>query len=85
MRLQVDTLNVIWSYGETDEIQYHGVHRGAAASNILDPLPPPLDMSGIDIWNISRKMVMPEVDTSYWCTIHRQPEFPSDQFVVGVL
>ena len=42
---QEDSNYFIWSYGETDNIQYHGVNRGQAAVNILDPPMPPVDVS----------------------------------------
>ncbi len=40
--LQKDTVTIIWSFGETDNIEYHAM-RGGSSVNLLDPLPPPID------------------------------------------
>lgn len=42
----MDTQKLIWSWGTSDEIQYHGpFHRGTKLRNILDPTPNPPDLS----------------------------------------
>jgi len=38
-------LSVIWAYGDTDEIKYHGVNKGAVNFNLLDPPIPDPDLS----------------------------------------
>jgi hypothetical protein len=42
---QADTMRLIWSYGATDDIEYHGTSRGTKSINLLDPPMPPLDLS----------------------------------------
>jgi len=82
-RISEDSTYFIWSYGETDDIQYHGVNRGQSAVNILDPPMPPVDVSSFERWDVKRRMVMPANDTSYFCTIHKRPKFEGKHHIVG--
>jgi len=80
-----DTLNLIWSFGETDEIGYHGpTNRGSSATNFLDP-PMESPIENFETWTIQRTMVMPEKKTSYWCSIHKSPDsYTTTRHVIGV-
>ncbi|CAG0897730.1 unnamed protein product [Darwinula stevensoni] len=84
-----DTIKVIYAYGETDpdgaDPYYHGIdNRGTKSLYLLDP---PLgeipDDPSIKEWIVSREMVIPEVDTTYWCSIQKTPVVDVTNHIIG--
>ncbi|CAG0897729.1 unnamed protein product [Darwinula stevensoni] len=84
-----DTVKVIYAFGETDpegeDPFYHGSdNRGTKSLYLLDP---PLgeipDDPSIKEWIVSSEMVIPEVDTTYWCTIQKTPEVDVTHHIIG--
>lgn len=45
INVQMDTQKMIWSWGASDVIQYHGVNRGTKLRNLLDPTHTSPDLS----------------------------------------
>lgn len=79
-----DTSRLIWSFGESDEIGYHGGEsRGAYSVNLLVP-EEPFDPTGLTQHLFKVNMTMPKFDTTYWCTIHKGPELSAKHHIVAV-
>ncbi|CAL8141885.1 unnamed protein product [Orchesella dallaii] len=81
-----DTMTIIWSYSEKDdELQYHFQNRGGYDVYILDPdlVPRKIDKvyqkthrtetTDIRVFQMTRRIVMPVEDTTYWCSFHKTP------------
>ncbi|CAG0907050.1 unnamed protein product, partial [Darwinula stevensoni] len=82
-------IKVIYAYGEADpdgeDPYYHGIdNRGTKSLYLLDP---PLgeipDDPSIKEWIVSREMVIPEVDTTYWCSIQKTPVVDVTNHIIG--
>ncbi|OXA56383.1 DBH-like monooxygenase protein 1 [Folsomia candida] len=79
-----DTISLIWSFGATDDLVYHGANRGSRSVNLLDPQGPENpDLSKYKVWELRTVKAMPAADTTYWCTIHKSPNVPRKQHIVG--
>ncbi|KAG4070170.1 hypothetical protein HA402_003860 [Bradysia odoriphaga] len=73
-----DTQYLIWAMGDSDDVSYHGADpnkRGPRINNLLDAPTPAADLTQYDIFSIRRNHEMLPQDTSYWCTVHRAPDF----------
>jgi len=77
-------MNLIWAYGKTDELGYHGAIRGTHVANLLDSVTIPKDPSAFKEWDIIVDTPMPSTSFSYWCTIHKSPDFLGKNHIVGV-
>ncbi|CAG0892497.1 unnamed protein product [Darwinula stevensoni] len=84
-----DTVKVIYAYGDTDpegmDPFYHGSdNRGTKSLYLLDP---PLgdipDDPSIKEWIVSSEMVIPTLDTTYWCTIQKTPVVDVTHHIIG--
>jgi hypothetical protein len=79
-----DTNRIIWSYGLTDDIGYHQGNRGSTSLNIIAPPTPDFDPSKYERWEISTNSTMTSKDTSYYCTMHKSPNFESKHHIVAL-
>jgi hypothetical protein len=79
-----DTTRIIWSYGQTDDIQYHGANRGSISFNVIAPPTPPIDLTKYERWEMTTNSVMTSNDTSYFCTIHKSPNFLTKHHIVAL-
>ncbi|CAG0900730.1 unnamed protein product [Darwinula stevensoni] len=83
-----DTVRVIFAYGDADpegeDPYYHGSNRGTKSIYLLDP---PLgeipDDPSIKEWIVTTKIVLPAMDTTYWCKIHKAPVLDTTHHVIG--
>jgi hypothetical protein len=80
-----DATYLIWSYGETDDITYHGGdNRGSLSIYLLDPPNPEVDKTGLLSWPIQITYLLPTNDTVYYCSIHKAPQLNIKHHIVGV-
>jgi hypothetical protein len=79
-----DTTRVIWSYGPTDTVEYHGVNRGSTSFNLIEPPIPDVDLTKYRKWEINVNSTMAAMDTSYFCTMHKSPNFITKNHIVAL-
>lgn len=80
-----DTLNIIWSYGQTDDISYHGdTSRGGRQFNLLDPPEPEFDTSLYTSYKLRVTDPIPATETTYLCTIHKLQKFETKHHMIAV-
>lgn len=89
-----DLSNLIWAFSEVDDVtQYHFGNRGNYDAYLLDPeLTPDLDefrrleAAGVPLnmsrFEMRRELVLPNVDTMYWCHFFRAPT-RKKQHIIG--
>ncbi|XP_036334725.1 MOXD1 homolog 1-like [Rhagoletis pomonella] len=87
--LGVDTIKVLWTFGETDpiygDLKGHGKNRGFKSLNLFGPMF--RKESNIDThkWDVTVQNVTIEsnMDTLYWCKIIRAPTLSEKHHIIG--
>ncbi|OXA39163.1 DBH-like monooxygenase protein 2 [Folsomia candida] len=79
-----DTVRIIWSYGASDDITYHGEgSRGTTSTNFLAPPQPVWDPSRYSRFDVTINFTMPAEETTYWCSLHRGPRVTAKSHIVA--
>ncbi|CAG0895153.1 unnamed protein product [Darwinula stevensoni] len=84
-----DTWSVIYAFGETDPDEedpfYHGRdNRGVKSVNLLDPQNGDIpDEPGVKEWELRNDIIIPPIDTTYWCSVFKAPPVDRKHHIIG--
>ncbi|CAL8133761.1 unnamed protein product [Orchesella dallaii] len=78
-----DTVRIIWSIGETDDITYHKGNRGTKSLNLLMPNNDNFNPDDYLKWDLETEIEMPSEDTTYWCSFKKAPELNSTHHIIA--
>nr|XP_036230713.1 MOXD1 homolog 1 [Bactrocera oleae] len=87
--LGVDTVKVLWTFGERDpiygDLKGHGKNRGYKSLNLLGPMFRKEANPDTHKWDVTVQNVTiePSMDTLYWCKIIRAPTLSEKHHIIG--
>ncbi|XP_057208977.1 DBH-like monooxygenase protein 2 homolog isoform X2 [Triplophysa rosa] len=82
--ITTDPIKLIYAYGQTDDIKYHGTRRGTKEVNLLRYMPKvtPTDSKYFDM--IMVNFTVPANQTYYHCKIMRTPDFDQKHHIYRI-